>query len=232
MPSSVNILWTHITSAVALAVDLYSASILDLEMMGYFRALHKIIFGTKNTAKPPVDRRSSTKPAQSASENALTNKDFIFLILIPRPSVPLRYQSIRFTTVKWALVGAWRNWHTLFTEKAISGRVSVTYYSAPTALRYLVASSELNGSSPLIESFSEVDSDVLDGLHFCMPSLWIISGVYFSCDNKIPSFNWDTSIPRKYLSAPRSLSANSLPRSCNRAVTACEDELATTMSST
>jgi hypothetical protein len=81
-------------------MDLYSASVLDLQTMGCFYALHEIIFSPKNMAKPPRDRQSSTQQAQSASENALTNKDFVFLILIPMPSVPVRYQSIHFTAVK------------------------------------------------------------------------------------------------------------------------------------
>jgi hypothetical protein len=48
------------TLAVALATDLYSASVLDLQTVACFLALQEIRFGPKKTAKPPVDRLSST----------------------------------------------------------------------------------------------------------------------------------------------------------------------------
>jgi len=67
MPSFVNNDSTHITLAVAFANALYSASVLDLDTVGCFLALHEMRFGPKKTAKPLVERQSSTLPAQSAS---------------------------------------------------------------------------------------------------------------------------------------------------------------------
>jgi hypothetical protein len=63
--------WIHISSTVALAMDLYSASVLERDTVGYFLAHQEIKLDPKKTAKPPVDLRSSEQPAQSASEKAL-----------------------------------------------------------------------------------------------------------------------------------------------------------------
>jgi hypothetical protein len=45
---------THISSAVAFARDLYSASVLDLDTVAYFLALQETKFGPTNIAKNPV----------------------------------------------------------------------------------------------------------------------------------------------------------------------------------
>jgi hypothetical protein len=58
-PSSCRSFRTHITSIVALATDLYSAAVEDLDTVACFLALQEIKFVPRNTAKPPVDLLSS-----------------------------------------------------------------------------------------------------------------------------------------------------------------------------
>jgi hypothetical protein len=58
-------------SVVALAIALYSASMLLRDTITYFRALQAIKLGPRNTAYPPVDRLSSGLLAQTASEKQI-----------------------------------------------------------------------------------------------------------------------------------------------------------------
>jgi hypothetical protein len=72
IPSSVSNFWTQIISAVAFASALYSASVLDLDMVGCFLAVEDTKLSPRNTAKPPVDLLWSIQPAQSALVKELT----------------------------------------------------------------------------------------------------------------------------------------------------------------
>jgi hypothetical protein len=58
-----------------MAIALYSASVLDQEIVFYFFTHHEMRLGPRNTTKAPDDFQSSMHPAQSALENALTMVD-------------------------------------------------------------------------------------------------------------------------------------------------------------
>ena len=82
--------------------------------------------------------------------------------------VPCTYRRIRFTALQCIVVGACRNWHTLFTAKEMSGLVSVRYYKAPTKLLYQDESSEPSLVPPSMLSFSVLGNGVSTGLHLCI----------------------------------------------------------------
>jgi len=61
---------TKESSAAVFARDLYYASVLERATVCCFRQLHEIRFFPRKIQYPPVERRSSRSPAQSASEYA------------------------------------------------------------------------------------------------------------------------------------------------------------------
>jgi hypothetical protein len=125
--SSFNRVCIHMTSGVALAKVLYSASVLDLDTVACFLALQETRLAPKNTAKPPVDLRSFGHPAQSTSANVLTVVELDLTKHRPSFNVPLTYLRILLTTSQCTVVGECKNWQALFTEKERSGRVIVKY---------------------------------------------------------------------------------------------------------
>jgi hypothetical protein len=79
--------WTHITSVVAFAITLYSASVLYLDTFFCFFAHQEMRFGPRKTVKPLVDFLSLEHLAQFASEKTLTRVDKTFLMLRSMPIV-------------------------------------------------------------------------------------------------------------------------------------------------
>jgi hypothetical protein len=100
MFNSLRSVCTHIISAVASAIALYYASVLDLDTVLYFLALQEIKSEPKNTAKPSVDLLSSMLPAQSASENGLTRVESDFRIFNPTLEDCFTYLNILLTTAQ------------------------------------------------------------------------------------------------------------------------------------
>jgi hypothetical protein len=93
---------SHMISAVALATDLYSVSVLDHETVFCFLVLHDTRFVPRNMAYPPVNRLPSWDPAPSASENPLTSSGVIFK---PKRVLCFTYLKILLTAAKCTVVG-------------------------------------------------------------------------------------------------------------------------------
>jgi hypothetical protein len=93
-------------SAVALAIALYSASVLNLETVGCLRALQEMSLLPRKIANPPIDRMSSTSLAQSASEKPLTRVERDLDSFNPKLIVCFTYLKIHLTAVQCTEVGA------------------------------------------------------------------------------------------------------------------------------
>lgn len=127
--------------------------------------------------------------------------------------MPLRYQSMCFTRLQWDSKGVDMNWHTLFTQKEMPGRVRFTYYGAPTIDLYMVRS-----DCPFFQylfNFEWLNIGVeTPFLRFCRRSL-----IYLDFLSNTYPFGWYwTSITRKYFGIPsifrENFSCTLLMRSC------------------
>jgi hypothetical protein len=78
---------------------------LERDTVACFLVVQDTRLGPKNTAKPPVERRSSGHPAQSASAKALTREAGDFLICNPDVIVPFTNLNILFTADQCITVG-------------------------------------------------------------------------------------------------------------------------------
>jgi hypothetical protein len=105
-------------SAVALARDLYSTLILDLDTVACFFAVHDMRLLPKKIVNPTVDLLSSKHPTQSTSEYPLTSVDDDLQILRPMLVQDLIYCSILLAVIQCTIVGAYKNWQTLFIGKS------------------------------------------------------------------------------------------------------------------
>jgi hypothetical protein len=94
---------------VAFAKALYSASVLDLEIVACLRALQEIRLVPRKTANPRIECLSSKQSAQSASEKALTSNEEDLLIFNPRLVDCFKYLKIHLTAAQWTVVGACKN---------------------------------------------------------------------------------------------------------------------------
>ena len=72
----------------------------------------------------------------------------------------------------------------------------------------------MSGSPELVESFKFVGRGYDVGLHAISPMSVSMSIPYFLCCKMVPSAHLNTSMPRKYLSPPRSLIVKALSRPC------------------
>jgi hypothetical protein len=157
---------------------------------------------------------------------------YCWVIFSPILNVPWIYLMIRFTALQCIVVGACKNWQTLFTANDMSGLVSVKYWSAPSILLYRVESTGPSFTPSDKLNLPIVDMGVSTSLLFSIFVRLITSATYLCWVSNNPSEVFFTSMPRKQWRSPRSFRENSFYKSFNNAFVASTDELATMISST
>jgi hypothetical protein len=101
---------------------LYSASVIDLDIVFCFLSLQEMRLQPRNTTKSHVDLLSSTLCAQSVSKKALTRVESDFQIFNPSLMNCFIYLNILLIAIQCTVVGECKNWQTLFTGNALSGQ--------------------------------------------------------------------------------------------------------------
>jgi hypothetical protein len=129
------------------------------------------------------------------------------VMLRPWWSVPFMYRRIRFTKLKWRLVGECMYNQACWMAKLMPGRVRVRYWRAPTKLRYFVG--EWSGLPSVMDNLAFMAAGVRQELQ-CNMLAWVMRSVaYCSWERNRPWWVWWTEMPRKCCSGPRSDIANS-----------------------
>lgn len=104
-----------VISVVVEDIALYSASVLDFEILVCFLALQETRLDPRKMQYPDVDRRVFRYPAQSVSLYAFRSSDEDADIRSPWSNVAFKYLRICFATDIWYSIGECMNWHTKFT---------------------------------------------------------------------------------------------------------------------
>lgn len=122
--------YSYIISVFTLARHLYLASALDLGTMVCFLVDHIIGLAPRKMYKLDVKHLVSRQESQSKSKNSLMCRPLEGWNSNPWLMVPCKYLKILFTTPHSASLGWLMYRDTLFSIKAISCLMVVTYWSA------------------------------------------------------------------------------------------------------
>lgn len=124
----------HMMYVLAWASALHSASRLDLAIDFWFLELQLTKLPPKYKQYPNVDFWLSNELAQPESHNHSMDKVGAWVNLMPSPIDPARYLKMHLEVCQWFWVGDCKNWLSLLTKKAMSGRLRVRYWGAPMVL--------------------------------------------------------------------------------------------------
>ena len=109
-PSSFSNERSQVSSQVAFAIDLYSASADDLETVCCFFDFQEIKESPRNTQKPLTDLLLSRQPAQSESAKAFNWISELEGKKRPCPGEDLIYCRTIWAALRWGNQGLARNW--------------------------------------------------------------------------------------------------------------------------